>query len=108
MNNKLQALERVLVNLQNAGIETRHMFFVKGDIESAIESPFLFPEISLIRNDRFEVEYNVKTKEIIFSTTHQTISEEFINQMLEIHDMLPLMKEAMDYIFDKENSTHTD
>jgi len=102
MNNKFQALERVLGNLQNAGIETRHMFFIKGDIESAIEYPSLFPRISLIRNDRFEVEYELHTKEIRFSTTHQTINEDFINQMLEIHEMLPLMKEAMDYIF------HTD
>ena len=101
MNNKLQALERVLVNLQNAGVETRHMFFVKEDIESAIESPSLFPRISLIRNDNFEVEYNVQTKEIRFSTTYSnlTIDDNFVNQMLEIKEMLPLMKEAMNYIF---------
>ena len=109
MDNKLQALKRVLGNLQNAGIETRHMFFIKEDIKSTIESPTLVPKISLIKNDNFEVEYNVRTKEIRFSTTHsnQTIDDNFINQMIEVWDMLPLMEEAMNYIFDKENSTHT-
>lgn len=109
MDNKLQALERILGNLQNAGIETRHIYFIKGDIKSAIESAWMAPKISLIRNDNFEIEYNVQTKEIRFSTTHsnQIIDDNFINQMLEIQDMLPLMEEAMNYIFDKENSTHT-
>lgn len=105
MNNKLQTLEQILGNLQNAGIETRHIHLIKRDIESA----WMIPKISLIRNDNFEVEYNANTKEIRFSTTYsnRTIDDNFMNQMLEIQDMLPLMEEAMNYIFDKGNSTQT-
>ena len=96
MKNSLVALNHLLVNLENAGIKTRNFHLIEGDIESS----GLIPNIGLIRNDKFEVNYNVHTKKIIFSTTYsnQPITEDFIDQITEIHEYIPLLEQAMNII----------
>lgn len=89
-------LKQILINLENAGIKTRGFHLIKDDIESNF-----IRHITLINNKRFKVEYDITKKEVIFETTYsnQPITDEYIAELMELYEMLPLLQESLDFIF---------
>jgi hypothetical protein len=104
MKKSVQALRNLLENVENAGIETREWHI----IEDELDHPFI-TNIALIFNNQFKVAYDSIKKEIVFETTYsnQPITNEYIDHLLEIKEMLPLFQEAMDVISEEKEKEQT-
>lgn len=102
MQESLKGLKSVLQTMENAGIKTREFFLIEGDIEQSY-----IPYVTLINNHQFKVEYHTTKKEIAFETTYsnQPITDEYIAQMMEIKEMIPLLQQGMDYIYQEKEQT---
>ena len=97
----MENLKGLLINLENAGIKTREYYLIEDDIKASY-----IPYVTLINNDKFKVEYQMHSKEIKFETTYsnQSITDEFIAQMMEIQEMLPLIQQAMDIVYQDKSA----
>lgn len=93
----MDSLKKALLYLENAGIRTNEIERIERDIESQFAS-----EVILISNKQFKVYFDKKTKELNFETafSNQKITDEYINTLLEIKEMVPLLEEIMIHVFE--------
>lgn len=101
MRDSLKSLESVLKTLENSGIEITPFHRIEREIEF---KGTVF--VTLIANGNFKVVYDVPSRKIEFTTmnSNRPITDAFINQVVEIKELLPLLQQGMDYIYKEKAS----
>lgn len=96
-----KVLEVILTDLEKAGIQTRGMKNIEADIEY---NSIIATGVTIIENNDFKVVYDTENREVIFETTYsnRAITDEFIQQLLEIKGKLSLIKEVMNSMVQTE------